>query len=206
MAMRDDDPTARGGPTPSREDQRRWGYDPEVDRSARGPGGDVSRRPADDGARAPGDSYGGWSRAGSMQGRWTGEGPRGDDVSAPAPGRRPGPKEWRRSDATIHDDVRVRLSRSGLDAGDVSVEVRDGRVTLHGIVGDRPTKHAIESLVDDCDGVREIDDRLKVMRPAPRLDGPPRPHASVPQDSPSAREEAGGRTVRLPRDGSGYFG
>lgn len=70
--MHDDDRAACGRRTPSREDPRRWGYDPEVDRCARGlahgPGG-VLHRPAEDGPRAPGDSYGGWSRAGSMQGR-----------------------------------------------------------------------------------------------------------------------------------------
>jgi hypothetical protein len=205
--MRDDDDRAAcGRPTPSREDQRRWGYDPEVDRCAGGLAQDVRRFGEDHGPRAPGDSYGGWSRAGSMQGRRAGEGPRGDDVRAAAPERRPGPNGGRRSDAAIHDDVCVRLSRGGLDAGDVSVEVRDGQVTLQGIVGDRPTKHAIESLVDACRGVREIDNRIKVMRPAPPQDEPPRPHASVPQDSPSAREEADGRSVRLPRDGSGYYG
>jgi hypothetical protein len=163
----------------------------------------------DDDRRAPGRSYVGWADAGSMQGRWSGEGPRGDDThGAPPSGsaRRPGPKGWQRSDERIHDDVCERLSRSGLDASDVSVEVRDGRVTLAGTVSDRPMKHAIESLVDGCHGVRDIDNRIKVMRPEPRQDDPPRPRASVPQDSPTARDEARGRTTRLPRDGSGYFG
>ena len=133
--MRDDDRAGCGRPPPSLEDQRRWGYDPEVDRYARGlardgrrsgedlgpcgggarvdgagvgpphgRGGGVLQRPPDRRAHAPGDSYGGWSRAGSMQGGRTEEGPRGDDVRAPPPDRRLGPNGGRRS---------VRLSRDG---------------------------------------------------------------------------------------------
>jgi hypothetical protein len=110
-----------------------------------------------------------------------------------------GPKGWQRSDERIHDDVCERLSRSGLDAADVSVQVRDGRVTLSGTVSDRPMKHAIESLVDGCVGVRDIDNRVKVMRPGPDAgprDAPAPAHASVPQDSPTARDEARGRFSR----------
>ncbi len=254
----DDDRAGRPRPSASLEDLRRWGYDPDEDRHARGiaqderqfggdrgwggygglgrhddgePRIDAEREPGraqhlafgEGGAgdwtasaagsgyrRAAGAAYGGWPAAGSMQARGWGGGPRGDDVgggtgSAPTV-RRPGPKGWQRSDARIHDDVCVRLSRSGLDAGDLSVEVRDGQVTLAGTVADRPTKHAIESLVDACHGVREIDNRIKVMRPEPSREGPPRPRASVPPDSPTARDEARGRTTRLPRDGSGYYG
>ncbi|MFM1991176.1 MAG: hypothetical protein RJA99_4133 [Pseudomonadota bacterium] len=121
-----------------------------------------------------------------------------DDPSQPT-GRRP-------ADERIRDDLRQCLARDErLDGGDVSVDVKDGRVTLTGTVADRPAKHAIESMVDRCQGVTDIDDRLKVMR-GPEPSGPPRPHASVPQDSPSARDEAQGRTSRPTRDGSGDYG
>lgn len=123
--------------------------------------------------------------------------------------RNAGPKGWQRSDERIHDDVCVRLSRGDLDARDVSVEVHDGHVTLSGTVSDRPMKHAIESLVDGCLGVRDIVNRIEVMRMPPgpgASDDPPRPHASVPQDSPTARDEARGRTSLPLPGGAGKSG
>ncbi|MCA3180111.1 MAG: BON domain-containing protein [Burkholderiaceae bacterium] len=202
-----------------REDQRRSGHGPDEDPpidAERDPGGarhlatgaggagdwiasaagiGQRRGPADDDRPfdvdddANGWASGGGADAGSMQGRPVAEGSR--------------------DDARIHDDVRERLSRSHLDAGDVSVEVRDGHVTLSGTVSDRPMKHSIESLVDGCGGVRHVDDRLKLMRMPPdpgAPDAPPQPHASVPQDSPTARDEARGRfSLPLP-GGAGKSG
>lgn len=141
----------------------------------------------------------------------TGEGGSGDwQRSAAGIGQRgvadPGPEHGRRSDERIRDDVREHLAREdGLDANDVSVDVKDGQVTLTGTVADRPAKQAIESLVARCRGVTGVDNRLKVMR-GPEPGGPPRPHASVPQDSPTARDEARGRTSRPTPDASGYYG
>jgi len=162
---------------------------------------------------APGRSYGGWSEAGSMQGHWN-DAARGEPAPAPRPpaDRGPanrGPKGWKRSDERIHDDVCDRLSRAhGIDTGDVEVAVTDGHVTLSGTVADRRAKHAIEDLVDAVPGVQDIDNRIKVMRgdPQGRPDAPPTPRPSVPQDSPTARDEAAGRTSRPTRDGSGYYG
>lgn len=146
-----------------------------------------------------GDEHGGEERGGEEH----------DDAPSRAPARNAGPNGWQRSDPRIHDDVRERLSRSHLDAGDVSVEVHDGHVTLSGTVSDRPMKHAIESLVDGCDGVRDVDDRLKLMRMPPDAgasDAPPQPHASVPQDSPTARDEARGRSSLPLPGGAGKSG
>jgi osmotically-inducible protein OsmY len=42
--------------------------------------------------------------------------------------------------------------------------VADGRVTLDGTVPDRYMKHAIEDLVDECPGVQDIDNRVRVQR------------------------------------------
>lgn len=124
----------------------------------------------------------------------------------PARAGRRGPKGWTRSDERIRDDVCERLSRRhDLDTADVSVEVRQGHVRLDGTVADRPMKHAIEQVVDGCLGVQDIDNRLRIMRPGPP-DRSPQPRASVPPDSPTAREEARGHRVVLPRDGSGYLG
>jgi hypothetical protein len=74
------------------------------------------------------------------------------------------PKGYTRSDERIQEDICERLSYSGLPVGEVSVEVSQGRVTLDGMVSARPIKHAIEDYVDDCMGVQEIDNRIKVQR------------------------------------------
>jgi hypothetical protein len=160
---------------------------------------------------AAGTSYGGWSGAGSAQARWSEVPPPGVPAAPAGPaesGQPGGPKGMQRSDERIHDDVCGRLSREpGLDAGDVAVAVREFRVTLTGTVADRPTKHAIELLVDCCYGVREIDNRIKVMRDGlpPHPDAPPTPRRWVPRDSPTALDEAAGRHTEPSLDASGRY-
>jgi osmotically-inducible protein OsmY len=51
-----------------------------------------------------------------------------------------------------------------IDASDVSVEVKDGKVTLEGTVLQRRMKHAIEDIVDDCIGVKDIDNKVRVSQ------------------------------------------
>jgi hypothetical protein len=114
-----------------------------------------------------------------------------------------------RTDAAIRADIRSRLAgEPDLDAGDVSVTVVDGRVTLAGIVADPPAKHAIASSVGRSEGVRAIDNRLKVMRGGlpPDPCAPPVALRSVPTDSPTARDEASGRHTGSTPDRSGYYG
>jgi osmotically-inducible protein OsmY len=76
-----------------------------------------------------------------------------------------GPKSYRRSDDRIHDEVCERLTRHHLiDASLMDVEVKDGEVTLSGEVLDRRMKHMAEDVVDSVSGVREIHNRLRVVR------------------------------------------
>ncbi|WP_209304361.1 BON domain-containing protein [Pusillimonas caeni] len=74
------------------------------------------------------------------------------------------PKDYKRSDERIREDVCEHLSRSGYDVSEVSVEVSDGKVTLQGTVNDRYAKHAIEDCADDCIGVQDVDNRIRVQR------------------------------------------
>lgn len=67
-----------------------------------------------------------------------------------------------RSDERVREDLCERLSHSGLDVSDVSVDVSDGVVALEGTVPDRRTKHAIEDCADDCLGVTDIQNRIRV--------------------------------------------
>lgn len=78
-----------------------------------------------------------------------------------------GPRGYKRSDDRIRDDVCERLSYAHrLDVSDVSVEVKDGVVTLSGNVNDRSQKYDIEELVDATYGVSEVNNDIRVRRDA----------------------------------------
>jgi hypothetical protein len=95
-----------------------------------------------------------------------------------------------------------------VDVAEVTVQVRDGFVAVEGTVVDRRMKHAIEDRVDGCVGVRDVDNRIKVMHPDPVPDGdaPPLPRADRPQDPPSARDAARGRFSEPMRGAAGKNG
>lgn len=76
-----------------------------------------------------------------------------------------GPKGYQRSDERLREDISERLMYAmEIDSSEVTVGVVDGRVTLDGTVPDRYMKHAIEDLVDECPGVQDIDNRIRVQR------------------------------------------
>ena len=128
--------------------------------------------------------------AGARDATWQGAPRRGDDPFAPQPyryglqaapevlhdgeqliGGHPlhsrfrGPKNYRRSDERIREDVCDELiAATHLDASDVTVEVADGVVTLEGIVPERRMKHAIEDIAASARGVREVENRIRVVR------------------------------------------
>jgi hypothetical protein len=54
-----------------------------------------------------------------------------------------------------------------IDAGDVTIEVQTGKVSLEGTVPERRMKHVIEDIVDACPGVQDIDNRLRVASTDP---------------------------------------
>ena len=81
------------------------------------------------------------------------------------------PKGYQRSDERLREDVCERLSHSGLDVSDVSVNVAEGEVTLEGNVRNRQTKHAIENCADDCLGVKDVHNHLRVVRQASKATG-----------------------------------
>jgi osmotically-inducible protein OsmY len=76
-----------------------------------------------------------------------------------------GPKGYKRSDESIHDEVCERLTRHPLvDATLMYVEVEGGEVTLTGEVLDRRMKHMAEDIVDEVSGVSDIHNKLRVSR------------------------------------------
>ena len=73
-----------------------------------------------------------------------------------------GPKGYKRSDDRIREDVCDRLSDDDeLDASDITVNVKDGEVTLEGTVNDRRAKQRAEDLAESVGGVRDVDNKLR---------------------------------------------
>ena len=76
-----------------------------------------------------------------------------------------GPKGYRRSDSRIEEDVSDQLYQSEyIDSSEVTVKVKDGKVILEGTVPERWMKHAIEDVADQCSGVQDIENNIRVQR------------------------------------------
>src|SRR5690606_3125514 len=78
---------------------------------------------------------------------------------------RRGPKGYQRTDERIKEDIYERvMEREHLDVEDVTVEVKDGRVTLQGEVPERWMKHEVEDIADGCMGVKDVENNIRVKR------------------------------------------
>lgn len=94
-----------------------------------------------------GESFGTPGRT-STRGRFTGRGPKG----------------YTRSDERIREDVSDRLEQHGeIDASEIEVRVSNGEVTLEGTVEDRWMKRMAEDLVEDCPGVKQVNNRIRIQ-------------------------------------------
>ena len=77
---------------------------------------------------------------------------------------RKGPKNYARSDERIREMVCERLVEDpGVDVSEVSINVKDGCVELEGTVPSRQMRHRIEDVVDECWGVQDIENRIRVQ-------------------------------------------
>jgi osmotically-inducible protein OsmY len=82
--------------------------------------------------------------------------------------KRPGPRDFQRSDERIREDVCERLAAEpALDVSEVTVEVNDGTVHLEGTVRHRQMKHHIEDISAACLGVKDVENRIRVNRAGP---------------------------------------
>lgn len=80
-----------------------------------------------------------------------------------------GPKGYSRTDERLREAICERLMEDpDIDAREITVQVKDGVVTLEGRVDTRLSKHIIEDLVDDCSGVKDIHNLIAVQGPASR--------------------------------------
>jgi osmotically-inducible protein OsmY len=175
-----DDPRARRG-NDERDD--RFPYGGDRDRSWRDQGdgsyehGAEPWRSADRGAgpRYPGDrgherERHGFRPSAVAGGRhWQGGAREHEDYT----GR--GPKDYRRSDERIREEISDRLTDDyRVDASDITVQVKDGEVTLTGTVATREQKRRAEDLVETTSGVRDVTNGLRVHRDGPSGTGMPR--------------------------------
>ncbi|MBX3387824.1 MAG: BON domain-containing protein [Phycisphaeraceae bacterium] len=72
------------------------------------------------------------------------------------------PKNYRKSDDRVRDDVSERLVDDGYDCSEVDVNCKDGIVTLSGECCDRDTKHGMERSASDVHGVKDVDNQLRM--------------------------------------------
>jgi osmotically-inducible protein OsmY len=90
-----------------------------------------------------------------------------------------GPKGYRRSDERIREDVSDRLTDdSWLDAQSIEVAVKDGDVTLTGMVRSREDKKRAEALAESVSGVDNVQNSLRLARAADT------PSTTVPLSDP----------------------
>ena len=76
-----------------------------------------------------------------------------------------GPKGYTRSDERIKEEVCECLTDDDrIDASNISIDVKDGVVTLTGSVDERSVKHRVEDLVEDVSGVKDVENRLTIQR------------------------------------------
>ncbi|MES2404337.1 MAG: BON domain-containing protein, partial [Pseudomonadota bacterium] len=119
-----------------------------------------------------------------------------------------GPKNYSRSDERIQEDISERLwDADDVDASDVTVEVKNGEVTLRGNVERRSIKHRIEDIADACSGVKDIHNEIRVQPrnewpygrgPAPGDDGNPATRREGDgQDQNTRRDQVEGRAARV---------
>lgn len=73
------------------------------------------------------------------------------------------PRAYKRSDELIRDEICKRLAlTTEIDVTDVEVIVKDGEVTLKGVVDDRISKRIVEDITETTFGVRDVLNDLKV--------------------------------------------
>jgi len=114
-----------------------------------------------------GEDRGWWDRASDEVASWFGdeEAERRRRMDAQQQHRGRGPKNYRRSDERIKEDVNDRLSDDNyLDASDVEVMVTNAEVTLTGTVHNRNDKRRAEDLAESVSGVRNVENRLRVKQ------------------------------------------
>jgi len=108
-------------------------------------------------------------------------------VTGPFSGR--GPRNYRRPDARIEEDVVAALTvDADLDATEVRVRVDGGEVTLEGSVPDRASKRRAEDIAGSIRGVLDTHNRLRVGPPGRAIEIGRRDDEDAVRMAPSTSE------------------
>jgi osmotically-inducible protein OsmY len=76
-----------------------------------------------------------------------------------------GPKNYRRSDERIREEICERLTMDhDVDASEIEIAVSDGVVSLSGSVNERQAKRIAEDICDSVRGVKDVQNTLRVTR------------------------------------------
>ncbi|MGB3244571.1 MAG: BON domain-containing protein [Sulfitobacter sp.] len=125
----------------------------------RGSIGNLGNRYEDDRSGSSGRSS--WNQGDSGSDSWRTGNPQSQGQSH----RGRGPKNYKRSDDRISEDVCDRLSDDhDLDASDIDVSVSDREVTLSGEVDSKQAKRHAEDCADSCSGVEHVQNNLRVKK------------------------------------------
>lgn len=77
---------------------------------------------------------------------------------------RRGPKGFRRSDERLKEELAERLMyRNDIDCSDVTLDVKDAKVTLEGNVPERWMRYAIDDVAESVIGVDDVENRIRVQ-------------------------------------------
>ena len=124
-----------------------------------------SRRGAGDGAYEPDNGYPGrWSDERERQGRYSGMGRSGRDVTrAGGEYRGVGPKGYTRPDERTKELVcEALMDDPDLDASEIDIAVKNGEITLSGTVEDREDRRHAEDLAERCASGKHVQNNLRV--------------------------------------------
>jgi len=76
-----------------------------------------------------------------------------------------GPKNYKRSDERISEDIHRRLTEHPhVDASEIEVQVQNGVATLSGTVDDRHARWAAEDALHDIPGITEVNNNIRVRQ------------------------------------------
>jgi hypothetical protein len=78
-----------------------------------------------------------------------------------------GPQGYVRSDERIREDVNQALTDDDeVDASSIEVEVKEGEVTLSGLVPERRMKRVAEDCIDRISGIKDVHNHIRVQERA----------------------------------------
>jgi hypothetical protein len=115
----------------------------------------------------------------------------------PGPHTGRGPRNYRRPDSRIREEVNDRLTQHGrIDATHIVVEVKNGEVALKGRADNRQTKRRAEDLAWSVMGVHDVHNQLRIEEKAPGWQG--RQYREVDRTEEEERASNGQqRTTRM---------